>query len=81
MTLDMFIRVLRAHQAALSSTSWPQPHGTSNGPALYLDGEDTQALIEQLTKAREELAARTSSSTGRHTATPPDSLPRSRTSA
>jgi hypothetical protein len=34
MTLYLLLKLLRSHLAALQSSAWPSPHGTSNGPAL-----------------------------------------------
>ncbi|MGE5245877.1 MAG: hypothetical protein ACM3SQ_16770 [Betaproteobacteria bacterium] len=52
MTLDLFLNLLRAHLAALQSSTWPEPHGPSCGPALYLDAADTRRLIAELTQLR-----------------------------
>jgi hypothetical protein len=59
MTLDVFIRMLQSHLAALNSNEWPQPHGPVNGPAFFLDEEDTRALIAELTRVRDQAAAGT----------------------
>jgi len=53
MTLDVFLKVLQTHRAALQSSAWPRPHGPSTGPALYLDAADTQALIAELTRLKD----------------------------
>lgn len=57
MTVDLFIRMLQSHLTALDSSLWPQPHGPSNGPALFLDADDTRALIDELTRIRDERRA------------------------
>lgn len=48
MTLDLLLKLLRCHLAALQSNAWTRPHGPSNGPAIYLDAADTSALITEL---------------------------------
>ena len=55
MTLDLLLKLLRSHLAALQSSSWPRPHGPSNGPALYLDAADTNALLTELTGIQRQL--------------------------
>ncbi len=52
MTVDLLIDLLRSHLAALQSNAWPRPHGVSNGPALFLDADDTRALIDELASMR-----------------------------
>jgi hypothetical protein len=59
MTLDLFIRMLQSHLTALESPLWPQPHGPSTGPAFFLDADDTRALIDELTRIRDEHRANT----------------------
>jgi hypothetical protein len=54
MTVDLFLRMLQSHLTALESSLWPAPHGPSNGPALFLDADDTRALIAELTRIRDE---------------------------
>jgi hypothetical protein len=54
MTLDAFIDVLRMHAAGLRSGAW------SSGPALYLDAADTDALLAELVRMRQELRRRES---------------------
>jgi hypothetical protein len=56
MTLDLLLKLLRYHLAALQSTGWPRPHGPSNGPAIYLDAADTSALITELAGIQRETA-------------------------
>jgi hypothetical protein len=58
MTLDLLLRLLRSHLAALQSTAWPPPHGASNGPALFLDAAETSALIGELTGLLDKERAR-----------------------
>ena len=55
MTLDLLLKLLRCHLAALQSTAWPRPHGPSNGPAIYLDAADTSALITELAGIQRKL--------------------------
>jgi hypothetical protein len=55
MTLDLLLKLLRCHLAALQSNAWPRPHGPSNGPALYLDAADTSALITELAGIQRKL--------------------------
>jgi hypothetical protein len=54
MTLDLLLKLLRSHLAALQS-AWPRPHGPSNGPAFYLDAADTTALLTELTGIQRKL--------------------------
>jgi hypothetical protein len=49
MTIDLLLKLLRSHLAALQSSAWPCPYGPSDGPAIYLDAADTKALIKELT--------------------------------
>ena len=56
MTLDRLLELLRAHAVALQSSTWPTPHGPSNGPALYLDMDDTLALIAELTRLKRRVS-------------------------
>jgi hypothetical protein len=67
MTLDVFIRMLQAHLAALRSPFWLHPHDVGNGPALFLDVADTKALLAELIRVRERAARR---STANDPATP-----------
>jgi hypothetical protein len=55
MTLDLLLKLLRSHLAALQSSAWPRPHGPSNGPAFYLDAADTTALLAELTGIQRKL--------------------------
>lgn len=55
MTLDLLLKLLRCHLAALQSTAWPRPHEPSNGPAIYLDAADTSALITELAGIQRKL--------------------------
>lgn len=55
MTVDLLLVLLR-DLAALQSSAWPPCRGPVIGPALYLDRADTQALIAELTRIKEELA-------------------------
>jgi hypothetical protein len=54
MTIDLFLRMLQSHLRALQSPVWPHPHSASNGPALFLDADDTRALIDELTRLRSQ---------------------------
>jgi hypothetical protein len=54
MTVDLFIQILHTHLSALESPAWPRPHNLSSGPALFLDVDDTRALIEELTRLKRE---------------------------
>jgi hypothetical protein len=55
MTLDLLLKLLRTHLAALQSSAWPRPHGPANGPAFYLDAADTRALITELAGIQRKL--------------------------
>ncbi len=55
MTLDIFLRMLQSHLAALRSSQWPRPHGSSNGHAFFLDEDDTLELIAELTRVRDTI--------------------------
>jgi hypothetical protein len=55
MTLDLLLKLLRCHSAALQSSAWPRPHGPSKGPALYLDAADTGAPITELAGIQRKL--------------------------
>lgn len=57
MTLDVFLRLLQTHLAALQSNAWPEPHDAANGPAFFLDADETRELLAELTRMKTELAA------------------------
>jgi hypothetical protein len=59
MTLDLFLSILQAHLVALRSPLWPHPHDASHGPAMFLDAEDTTALLAELTRIQEQLQRKT----------------------
>ena len=55
MKVDALLELLRAHSAVLQSPTWSRNCGPSAGPALYLDLDDTKALIAELTRLKFEL--------------------------
>jgi hypothetical protein len=59
MTLDVFIKLLRSHLAALQSSAWPEPHDISNGPAIFLDAAETRELLAELDRLSPVAAADT----------------------
>jgi hypothetical protein len=62
MTLDVFLQLLRGHQAALQSSLWSCDAPSPIRPALYLDQAETEAVITELTGLLAEVATLRASS-------------------
>ena len=62
MTLEVFLQLLRCHQAALQSSLWSHDAPASARPALYLDKAEADAIIAELAKLLAEVAALRASS-------------------